>query len=147
MTKLLATLFVLGFGLSLGASVKVPDDLRNPFEVPDPIGFDALRKNADARSAKAVDPAVSAREKAFSSIRDKLLSLDVKGIAANFRNPDVASTTVLLGPYTLKSGMTLPPSDFDFKGIIRIVSISPTEIVVNVSIELETRKMTIPLAR
>ncbi|MBN1403118.1 MAG: hypothetical protein JW942_01450 [Opitutales bacterium] len=143
MTKTIAIMFVLGLGLPLGASVRVPSDIRNPFEVPDPIDF---RDNASDKLAKnAVDPAIAAREKKFADIRDKLIALPVKGIAADYRKPDNA--TVLVGPYTLKSGMDIPASDFDFKGLIRVASVTPTEIVVNVSIELETRKITIPLAR
>ncbi len=144
MKKAIYIVLLCGVALQLEASIPVPAGLRNPFEVPDPTALKSETAKATP-AKKAVDPAVEAREKQFAQVREKLLSLKVKGIAADYRNPD--GTTVLIGSYTVKTGMELPASDFSFPGLIRIVSVTPTEIVVNVSIELETRKMTIPLVR
>ena len=137
-----ALLLTLGLVLPLGASVPVPNDLHNPFEVPDPMGPRQIKT-----ATKATDSATVSRETAFGRVRDRLMSLPVRCIISSMRNSAYGEVTVLIGNYTAKSGMDLPASDFDIKGIIRIASVTPTEIVLNVSIDLETRKMTIPLVR
>jgi hypothetical protein len=138
-----ALLACAGLGLHLDASVPVPNDLHNPFEVPDPAGFKMAKSNASSKT----DNATVSREAAFGRVKDKLYSLPVRGIISNMKNAASGDVTVLLGEYTIRSGTDLPMADFDIKGIIKIASVTPTEIVVNVSIDLETRKMTIPLAR
>ena len=131
--------------LSASASVPVPDNILNPFEIPDPVGFKQNLKggaSTDKNSAEAV------RSASFDKIKERLFSLPVKGIVSHVnRSTGVGDTTVLLGPYTLRNGSALPASDFEIKGIIRVASVSSDKIVVKVSIELETKEITIPLAR
>ncbi len=136
-----------GISLPLSASVPVPEGIRNPFEIPDPTGFkSSLGTSAGAKSERSAVEAAKAA--AFDKVKEKLYSLPLRGIVSEMhKGASGGDTTVLLGPYTLRTGSTLPASDFEIKGLIRVTSVSPEKIVVKVSIELETKEITIPLAR
>lgn len=145
MTKLSAIVAVLGFALGLDASVQVPQDIRNPFEVPDPtIGF----KTASS-AAKPVDTAAQERAAAFAKVQEKLYSLPVRGIITRMKNASSGGVTVLLGNYTIFEGMPdIPSAEFDIpKGIIRVVQVTPERIVFKVSIGLESKDISLPIAR
>jgi hypothetical protein len=147
MIKHITFLLLAGVALPLSASVPVPENLPNPFEIPDPTGF---RVNAKGGGSGSVErsAAEAARGAAFDKIKDKLFSLPVRGIISDMnRGTGKGNTTVLLGSYTLRKGSELPPSDFEIKGIIKVASVSSDKIVIKVSIELETKEITIPLAR
>jgi hypothetical protein len=130
-------------GMPLCASVTVPQDLRNPFEVPDPAGFKIQKQ---AASAKA-DASAAGREAAFEKVRKQLLDLPIKGIVSNMRNSASGEVTVLLGEYTVRPGYDFPAVDFGVKGLIKVISVTTSEIKVNVSIDLEAKTITIPLDR
>jgi len=144
MTKFPVIAAAAGFALTLGATVPVPQDLRNPFEVADP---GRIMQNATPAKEK-VDNAAIAREAAFAKVREKLYSLPVLGVVSRMKNSSGGNVTVLLGSYTIMEGTNLPPSDFELnKGILKVTSVTLDRIVIKVSIELETRDITIPLAR
>lgn len=146
MIKKFAFLFIAGIALPLGASVPVPENISNPFEIPDPTGFRTNSKLGGASNERT--SAEAARSAAFDKVKEKLFSMPVRGIISDMhKGLGKGDTTVLLGSYTLKNGSTLPSSDFEIKGIIRVASISSDKIVIKVSIELETKEITIPLAR
>ena len=128
--------------LPLSASVLVPQDLRNPFEVPDPAGF-KIQKAASSRS----DSNTSDRDAAFKKVESQLLGLQLRGIVSNMHNASSGDVTVLLGGYTVKNGSEFPAADFGIKGLIKVISVTTSDIKVTVSIELETRTITIPLVR
>lgn len=144
MKKTLIFLCSVGIVLPLCASVPVPESIRNPFEIPDPTGFkSALGSAAGAKGDRSA--AEAARLAAFEKVKEKLYSLPLRGIVSEMKK--TGDTTILLGPYTLRNGSTLPASDFEIKGLIRVTSVSPEKIVVKVSIALETKEITIPLSR
>jgi hypothetical protein len=145
MMKTFTFLILTGIVLPLSASVPVPDNIPNPFEIPDPTGF---KLNAKGGASSEKNSAEAARGASFDKVKERLFSLPVKGIVSHVnRSTGVGDTTVLLGPYTLRNGSAIPASDFEIKGIIRVASVSSDKIVVRVSIELETKEITIPLAR
>lgn len=127
----------------LGGSIPVPQDLRNPFEPPDPRTTNPAPKTANPQqSAAAV--AADTREATFSQVQAKLRALPVRGVVANLDAP--GNSTALVGPYIIKRNTSLPPSDFGVSNaFIKIVSVDPDEMVVLITIDLETKKVTIPL--
>lgn len=134
----------------VGASLEVPADLRNPFEVADPTRIMEPTAVKTATTAKpdseGPDPATTARLAAFAKINAKLRELPVKGIVASKRND--GDGTVLLGSYIIRREMSLPASDFDVaNAIIRVASVDAREMTVLVTVDFETKKMTIPLSR
>jgi hypothetical protein len=139
---ILAVLIALAATLPLHASVTVPQDLRNPFEIPDPAGF-KVQKNSNPK----MDMANANRDAAFERIKRALLDLPVNGVVSNMRNTASSEVMVLLGKYTVRPGFEFPPSDFGIKGLIKVTSVSISEIRISVSIELETRPITLPLVR
>lgn len=145
--QLISITLVAGLGLQLSASIPIPSDLRNPFEVPDPAGFKIAAKLAATSSKNAADSASAVREAAFTRVRDKLYSMPLRGIVSRMKSSSDGEVTVLLGAYTIKTGSELPASDFDIKGIVKVTSVTTEKIIVKVSIELETKDITISLAR
>jgi hypothetical protein len=132
----------LALGLPLAASLPVPADIRNPFEVPDPDAIRATSPTAAGGQKPARDPAVVARETAFNKVASTLAALEVKGVV---RAPTGEVTTVLLGNHTVWPGFEFNSSDFGVKGIIKITAFTQTQIVIDVTIELETHKVFLPL--
>jgi hypothetical protein len=139
-----AILLAAAFALPAGASVQVPLEIRNPFEVPDPVGFKTMNTQAKDKT----DSAALAKETAFAKVKEKLYALPVRGIVSHMKNANSGSVTILLGAYTVNEGTNLPPQDFELnKGIIRATSVTLDRIVFKVSIGLDTRDIVIPLAR
>jgi len=137
-----AFLIVFAATMPLCASVTVPQDLRNPFEVPDPAGF-RVQKTTNTK-AELVN---ASHDASFERIRKQLSDLPVNGIVSNMRNSSSGEVMVLLGRHTVRTGYEFPPGDFGIKGLIKVTSVTTSEIKISVSIELETRSITIPLVR
>jgi hypothetical protein len=132
----------LFFATSIQAAIEVPSDLRNPFEKVDPTGFRNTKFAIEASDGKAT-PEMLARGNAFNAVFNKLKRLAIRGVIENKVDPD--NSTVLMDRYVVKRDISLNSADFDFSGVIKVVSANPSRVVFSVAIDLETRELVIPI--
>jgi len=124
--------------LSCLASVVVPDDLRNPFEVASPSGFietsdTVLPEHNDAQRM---------RQKNFFDLAKQLRSLPFLGVISH---PDrQGECLVLLGDYIFSENMDVDPSSFNFPGSIHVLRVESRKMLISVSLDAEVREIEIP---
>lgn len=144
MTKTFALFIALALSAPLCASLPIPTNLRNPFEFPDTTAASKLDASG-RRNAK--NDKEAAREAAFKSVEDQLFSMPVRGIVTNMKDAASGQVTILFGEYTIRNETQLPAADFKINGTILVSSVSTTRIVFKVTIDLDSKEITIPLAR
>jgi len=128
------------------ASIKVPDDLRNPFKIADPRGFDVVEKETKKDPFSiSQEKAAEERDKAYYELAKLLRSLPFHGLVSSTGKAN--DCVVILGEYIFCQRIDVNPDLFDFNGSIYVLSVSEHNMVLSVTMGKETRELRIPFQK